>query len=109
MIQPRIAPKLTEEQTRVPVPSWMRRFQESYSPNMLVGLLKALVSPTRATALEAEAGRHEGAGEHADQPGPNQVDDRGRIRGRTFEQARTQHVDAVPRGGSDRPANRNDQ
>ena len=50
MINPKIAPPLPEEQTRVPVPDWLRRFQAAYSPNMLVGLLTALFSPARAGA-----------------------------------------------------------
>src|SRR5512138_765960 len=48
MLRPKIAPPLPEEQTRVPVPDWMRSFQAAYSPNMLVGLAKALSSPSRA-------------------------------------------------------------
>ena len=31
MINPKIAPKLPEEQTKVPVPDWMRKFQAAYS------------------------------------------------------------------------------
>ena len=31
MINPKIAPPLPEEQTRVPVPDWMRKFQAAYS------------------------------------------------------------------------------
>ena len=31
MINPKIAPPLPEEQTRVPVPAWMRKFQAAYS------------------------------------------------------------------------------
>ncbi|MGH6808082.1 MAG: TRAP transporter large permease [Ensifer adhaerens] len=57
MINPRIAPALPEEQTRVPVPAWMRSFQALYSHNMLVGFLRALVSPSRAMALETGEGR----------------------------------------------------
>jgi TRAP-type mannitol/chloroaromatic compound transport system permease large subunit len=53
MINPKIAPKLSEEQTRIPVPDWMRKFQAAYSNNMFVGLIKALFSPGRALALEA--------------------------------------------------------
>ncbi len=37
MINPKIAPKLPEEQTRVPVPAWMRRFQELYSSQHVRG------------------------------------------------------------------------
>ena len=55
-INPRIAPPLPEEQTKVPVPAWMRSFQTIYSRNMLVGLFSALVSPARAMALTAENG-----------------------------------------------------
>src|SRR5712672_852332 len=57
MINPKIAPKLPEAQTKVPVPDWMRKFQAAYSNNVFVGLLKALVSPSRATALETGQGR----------------------------------------------------
>ena len=37
MLRPKIAPRLPEEQTRVPVPAWMRMFQSAYSPNMFFG------------------------------------------------------------------------
>jgi TRAP-type mannitol/chloroaromatic compound transport system permease large subunit len=57
MINPKIAPPLPEEQTRVPVPDWMRKFQEVYSRNMFVGLLSALFSPGRAMTIETENGR----------------------------------------------------
>jgi TRAP-type mannitol/chloroaromatic compound transport system permease large subunit len=57
MINPKIAPKLPEAQTKVPVPDWMRKFQAAYSNNVLIGLLKALVSPSRAMALETGQGR----------------------------------------------------
>src|SRR5499426_554536 len=57
MIQPKIAPPLSEELTRVPVPAWMQKFQSAYSKNMLVGLISALFSPSRATAIEADKER----------------------------------------------------
>src|SRR5205085_6685678 len=57
VINPKIAPPLPEEQTRVPIPAWMRKFQAAYSSNMFVGLLSALVSPSRALAIENENGR----------------------------------------------------
>jgi TRAP-type mannitol/chloroaromatic compound transport system permease large subunit len=57
LISPKIAPKLPEEQTRVPVPDWMRRFQEAYSRNMLVGIVSALLSPARASTIVAD-GKH---------------------------------------------------
>src|SRR5499427_5002242 len=34
LINPKIAPPLSEELTRVPVPAWMRKFQRAYSRNM---------------------------------------------------------------------------
>ena len=37
VINPKIAPRLSEEQTRVPVPAWVPKFQAAYSSNMLVG------------------------------------------------------------------------
>src|SRR6266436_6436066 len=57
MINPKIAPPLSEELTRVPVPTWMRKFQSAYSNNMLVGLISALFSPSRAMAIEADKER----------------------------------------------------
>jgi TRAP-type mannitol/chloroaromatic compound transport system permease large subunit len=57
IINPKIAPPLPEEQTRVPVPDWVRKFQDAYSKNMLVGLLKALVSPARARQIEVDQRR----------------------------------------------------
>jgi TRAP-type mannitol/chloroaromatic compound transport system permease large subunit len=57
MINPKIAPKLSEEQTKVPVPEWMRKFQGAYSNNMLAGLLQSLISPSRALAIETGQGR----------------------------------------------------
>src|SRR4051794_31906516 len=52
MINPKIAPPLPVEQTKVPVPEWMRKFQAVYSQNVFVGLASALVAPSRATAIE---------------------------------------------------------
>jgi TRAP-type mannitol/chloroaromatic compound transport system permease large subunit len=57
MINPKIAPRLPEEQTRVPVPAWVRQFQAAYSPNMPVALVSALLSPSRAMAIKAEDGK----------------------------------------------------
>ena len=54
MINPKIAPPLPEEQTRVHVPAWITQFETLYSPNMFVGLLKALISPAQAKTLEAD-------------------------------------------------------
>jgi TRAP-type mannitol/chloroaromatic compound transport system permease large subunit len=54
LIDPKIAPPLPEEQTRVKVPPWITAFQRLYSPNMAVALGKALVSPARAQGLEID-------------------------------------------------------
>src|SRR5439155_13841486 len=56
MINPKIAPTLPEEQTKVPVPAWMRQFEATYSKNIFVGLVSALFSPRRATAIATEQG-----------------------------------------------------
>jgi TRAP-type mannitol/chloroaromatic compound transport system permease large subunit len=56
MLNPKIAPKLPEEQTRVPVPAWLVRFREVYTGNIFIGLFKALLSPGKALAIPAEKG-----------------------------------------------------
>ena len=50
MINPKIAPKT---EAKVPVSDWVRRFQQAYSPNVLVGLVQALASPARAKSIDA--------------------------------------------------------
>ena len=57
MINPKIAPPLPEEQQRVPVPDWMRKFQAAYGNNVFFGTLKALASPSRAFAIDTGKGR----------------------------------------------------
>ncbi|MGZ3411643.1 MAG: TRAP transporter large permease, partial [Xanthobacteraceae bacterium] len=57
LINPKIAPPLSEEQMRVPLPPWVPKLQAAYSPNMLVALLKALVSPSKAKQIEADGRR----------------------------------------------------
>jgi TRAP-type mannitol/chloroaromatic compound transport system permease large subunit len=57
MMNPKIAPPLPPELTRVPVPQWMREFQKAYAHNVFVGLLTALLSPSRATAIKTDQGR----------------------------------------------------
>jgi TRAP-type mannitol/chloroaromatic compound transport system permease large subunit len=54
LINPKIAPPLPEEQTRVPVPAWMQALQRAYSRNMFVGLAKALLAPSKAREIEAD-------------------------------------------------------
>src|SRR5215813_6423552 len=55
MINPKIAPELPEEQTKVPVPDWVRKFQAAYSSNMLLALGQSLVSPARARVIEVDS------------------------------------------------------
>ena len=57
MINPKIAPPLPEDQQRVPVPEWMRKFQAAYGKNVFVGTLKALVAPSRALSIDTGKGR----------------------------------------------------
>src|SRR3954467_14745105 len=54
LIDPKIAPPLPEEQTRVKVPAWITKFEQVYSPNIFVALLKALASPAQAKGLEID-------------------------------------------------------
>src|SRR5262249_55845968 len=54
MIDPKIAPPLPEEQTRVNVPEWIKKLQALYAPNLFVALAKAMVSPARARKLEID-------------------------------------------------------
>ncbi|HEY7552593.1 MAG TPA: TRAP transporter large permease subunit [Hyphomicrobiaceae bacterium] len=61
MLQPKIAPVLPEELTRVPVPPWMRKFQAAYSTNVFVGLARALFAPGKARAIDM-GGRRVGYG-----------------------------------------------
>jgi TRAP-type mannitol/chloroaromatic compound transport system permease large subunit len=57
LIDPKIAPRLPEEQTRVPVPGWVEKFQAAYSRNLLIAFLASLVSPGKAAAIDAEGKR----------------------------------------------------
>src|SRR5690348_13479563 len=57
LIDPKIAPKLPEDQQKVPVPAWMGSFQLAYGKNMLLGLMKAIVMPGKALGLQTETGR----------------------------------------------------
>ena len=56
LINPKIAPPLPAEQTKVPVPAWLVKFQQVYSQNILVATLSALVSPSRARRLITDHG-----------------------------------------------------
>ncbi len=53
LINPKIAPRLPESETKVPVPEWVPKLQQAYSRNMLLTLLRAVVAPARALQVEA--------------------------------------------------------
>ena len=55
LIDPKIAPKLPESETRVPVRPWVAELQQAYSRNMLPALLAAVLAPGRA--MEITRGR----------------------------------------------------
>ena len=57
LLNPKIAPKLPESETRVPVRPWINELQKSYSHKMLPTLLTAAVSPSRAMAITADGVR----------------------------------------------------
>ena len=52
LINPKIAPRLPEDQTKVPVSPWVAQLQKAYSRNMLASLLGALVAPRRGLRIE---------------------------------------------------------
>ena len=51
IINPKVAPKLPESETRAPIPDWVPQMQQAYSHNMGVSLLTALVRPGAALKL----------------------------------------------------------
>ncbi len=57
LLNPKIAPKLPESETRVPVRPWISELQQAYSSRMLPTLLTAAVSPARAMAITADGVR----------------------------------------------------
>ena len=48
LIDPKIAPKLPESQTRAPVPAWSQHLADHYSQRHLMALIKAVLSPAKA-------------------------------------------------------------
>ncbi len=55
MINPKIAPRLPEEQMKVPVPAWLLKFEDAYrSQTVLISLVKGLLSPSKARQIDAE-------------------------------------------------------
>ena len=57
LINPRIAPRLPPEKTRIPVPSWVPQLQGAYSRKLLPALAMAAVSPARALRLQTDGPR----------------------------------------------------
>ena len=57
LLDPKIAPKLSEAETKVPVSDWVRKLQAAYSRNMPLALMSAVVAPGKALAIEAEGKR----------------------------------------------------
>jgi TRAP-type mannitol/chloroaromatic compound transport system permease large subunit len=57
LINPKIAPKLPESETRVPVPAWIAQLQKSYSRRMLPTLAAALASPAHALKIDIDGVR----------------------------------------------------
>jgi TRAP-type mannitol/chloroaromatic compound transport system permease large subunit len=57
LINPKIAPKLPESETRVPIRPWVAQFQQLYSRKMLPALLAATVAPSRALSITVDGAR----------------------------------------------------
>jgi TRAP-type mannitol/chloroaromatic compound transport system permease large subunit len=51
LIDPKIAPKLPEDQTKAPVSPWLKKLSEQYSTNMLGAMAKAVLLPGRALQI----------------------------------------------------------
>jgi TRAP-type mannitol/chloroaromatic compound transport system permease large subunit len=56
-LNPKIAPKLSESETRVPVRPWVAELQKSYSRKMLPALAAAAVAPARALNITVDGVR----------------------------------------------------
>ncbi len=57
LINPKIAPKLPESETRVPVRPWVAELQQAYSRNMLPALFAAVLSPAKAMSISVDGAR----------------------------------------------------
>ena len=57
LLNPKIAPKLSEEETRVPVRPWIAELQGAYSQKMLPALLSASLAPGKAMRITADGVR----------------------------------------------------
>jgi TRAP-type mannitol/chloroaromatic compound transport system permease large subunit len=54
LLNPKIAPKLPESETRVPVRPWVSQLQQAYSRKMLPALVAAIVAPARALNIKID-------------------------------------------------------
>lgn len=54
MINPKVAPKLPEAETRVPVRDWVLALRDAYGSRIFLALCKALVSPGKAFAIQKD-------------------------------------------------------
>src|SRR4029079_5590801 len=57
LLNPKIAPKLSESDVKVPVRPWISDLQHAYSRKMLPALLSAVLMPARAMKLTADGAR----------------------------------------------------
>jgi TRAP-type mannitol/chloroaromatic compound transport system permease large subunit len=57
LLNPKIAPKLPESETRVPVRPWVAELAQAYSPRMLPALLGAVLAPAKALNISADGAR----------------------------------------------------
>jgi TRAP-type mannitol/chloroaromatic compound transport system permease large subunit len=54
LIDPKIAPKLPESETRIPVRPWVAELQQAYSHNMLAALFAAVLAPAKAMQISVD-------------------------------------------------------
>ena len=57
LINPKIAPKLPESETRVPVRPWVAELQQAYSRKMLPALFTAVLTPAKALSISVDGAR----------------------------------------------------
>jgi TRAP-type mannitol/chloroaromatic compound transport system permease large subunit len=57
LLNPKIAPKLPESETKVPVRPWISKLQQSYSRKMLPALLAAVLMPGKAVNASVDGTR----------------------------------------------------
>src|SRR2546429_1586856 len=55
LINPKIAPKLPESETRIPVRPWIAGLQQAYSRKMLPALIAGVLAPARARAIAIDS------------------------------------------------------